>query len=72
VTTRSLGLRHKGAEHLQIAQDNTERALREISSMKRTGTTAMKVFAALAMSEAASVHLKHAHDLLSRSEAEDA
>jgi hypothetical protein len=40
--------------------------------MKRTGTTAMKVFAALAMSEAASVHLKHAHDLLSRSEAEDA
>jgi hypothetical protein len=72
VTTRSLGLRHKAAEHLQIAQDNSERALREIVWMKRTGTTSGKVFTALALSEAASVHLKHAHDLFSRSEAEDA
>jgi hypothetical protein len=72
VTTRSLGLRHKAAEHLQIAHDNSERALREIVWMKRTGTTSGKVFTALALSEAASVHLKHAHDLFSRSEAEDA
>ena len=63
MTTRSLGLRHKAAEHLQIAQNNSERALREIVRMKRTGTTSEKVFTALALSEAASVHLKHAHEL---------
>ena len=70
MTTRSLGLRHKAAEHLQIAQNNSERALREIVRMKRTGTTSEKVFTALALSEAASLHLKHARDLFSRSEAE--
>ena len=71
MNTRSLGLRHKAAEHIQIAAENTQRAALEIVNMKRTGATSTNAFAALAMSEAASVHLRHAYDLLSRSEAED-
>jgi len=65
---RNEGLRTQASMHLQMAQNNAERTLKEITRIKRSGLTGEKAFTAFSLSEAATEHLMHCHRLMQRHE----
>lgn len=65
-----LGLTHKAAVHFRKAQDSLERADGYVIQMRSAGATPGRLFMALSQVEAASTHLRHAHDLMKEAESE--